>query len=284
MKFLYALLAGSMLTLSAAPFASAAGLSFVSVPEFPAVGESFMVHVEFEAGSETYNVLDGVVKVPDDLTIERVSTGGSAITLWAALPNFVPSLGQIEFTGGVPEGVGPNQHIRLFTLHARARAPGGYVLTSRGSSAYVSDGSGTRREIPAATARVTVGAPGAAPSAQVRDRRGPEFVVAEVGQEPSLFNGQYYVTFSATDDISGVVAYEVKEGRFASYVPTERYYVIKDQSLETPVWVRATDASGNTVTKKIIGSSLVAPALLGSILVLLALYVWRRRNKRTFSV
>lgn len=281
MNYLYVLLASVVLTFSAATLASAAELSFVSEPLSPAVGEPFMVHVELATGDATYNVFEGAVKVPSDLTIERVSTGGSALTLWTALPNFVPSLGHIEFTGGTPEGVGPDQQIRLFTIHARARAPGGYVLSSRGASAYLNDGSGTRRDIPAATVRVTVGARGPDSTAKARDRRGPEFVVAEVGQESSLFGGQYYVTFSATDDVSGVVAYEIKEGRFTNYVPAERYYVVKDQNLKTPVWVRAIDASGNVTSKQVIGGSLAVPAIIGSILIVLALYVWWRRTKRT---
>lgn len=269
-----------LLALGAAPaFASAAELSFKIEPEFPVVGESFLVHVFLTTEGETINAIDGVIKVPADLVIERASTGGSALTLWPVSPRFVPSSSQIEFTGGVPEGVGPNATVKLFTVHALGRAPGGYVFSSRNARIYRADGQGTEVALPAANIRVTVGNTEGTQLAAERDRRDPTFVVAEVGQDPALFNGNYFVTFSATDDQSGVTLYEVKEGRFGSYLPAERYYVMHDQTLNTPVWVRATDASGNRATVRVVGNGSSVPIIIGGILVLLVLvFLWRRRS------
>ncbi|MBP9710818.1 MAG: hypothetical protein KBD50_00925 [Candidatus Pacebacteria bacterium] len=278
MYYLNILLALALLTLGALPVcASAAELSFESEPAQPAVGTPFVVRVMLTTGAEVFNTVEGTIKVPSDLTVERVSTGGSAMTLWPISPRFVPSAGQIEFTGGVPENVGPNAKVELFTIHAFARAPGGYVLSSRNSRGYLADGNGTERMLPTATVRVTVSGTGGKAYTPARDRRSPTFVVAELGQDEALFNGQYFVTFSATDDQSGVTSYQVKEGRFGSYVPVERYYVLRDQSLDTPVWVRATDASGNHVTTRVVGKSASTLIVLGGILVLIAVfYLWRR--------
>ena len=71
-----------------------------------------------------------------------------------------------------------------------------------------------------------------------------------MGQDPSLFGGKYFISFSATDNESGMNYFAVQEGS-GEFVQTESPYVLQDQTLSGIITVKAVDKAGNVAIKSI---------------------------------
>ncbi len=261
--------------------AEAAQITVSTTPAAPAAGEAFTILLRLNTQGDALNAAEGSV-VLTKLDVRSVSTGGSALSLWPIEPRYSPGSHSIEFAGGLPGSIAAGEDVPLFTIVAQAPSAGSYTVSVGHARAFKSDGRGTPVAIAASTKTITVGAgPGTAVQ-EPKDTTAPQFVSAEVGQDPSLFDGRTYLTFFATDDKSGVSTYQVKEGWFGRYHDADRYYVLLDQEQGKTLWVRATDADGNTATKKIPTAHPLSTwkVLVGGILILLALMVMYRSHKK----
>lgn len=70
----------------------------------------------------------------------------------------------------------------------------------------------------------------------------------EIGKDPTLFEGRYFLSFAATDKTSGLDHYEISEtkrGREDVWKIGTSPYLLEDQSLESIIRVRALDKAGN---------------------------------------
>jgi len=79
------------------------------------------------------------------------------------------------------------------------------------------------------------------------DTTPPEEFSLEIGQEPALFEGKYFLSFATTDKTSGIDYYEIKEGK-GGFKKAQSPYLIKDQSLTKKIIVRVYDKAGNETT------------------------------------
>lgn len=77
------------------------------------------------------------------------------------------------------------------------------------------------------------------------DKKPPLPISLEIGQEPSLYDGKYFLVFSATDEHSGISHFDVTEGT-ETYKGVSSPYILKDQSKERYVVVTAYDNAGNS--------------------------------------
>lgn len=267
----YFLLAG--LFLAALP-AQAATLS-VSAPTEAPPSASFEISVVLAASTNPVNVVEGALHIPPGITVDSVSTAGSVFSLWPVYPAYYATDKEVEFSGGVPGGLAKGANGTLFTIRAHADTPGAYAFSFANAAAYINDGKGSADTVDTKGATVTV-REGAATTAASTPAAAP--LVASIGRDPSLFDGAYFVAFYGGDRGSGV-RYEVREGSGA-FTPAERYYVLHDQTLKTPVTVRAIDANGVATQVTLNGEPpylLLALALI--VLAALALAWWLRRRK-----
>jgi len=226
---------------------NAASLTFVPVGQ----GSSFSVEVRLAPEAEHLNTVEGTIHIPDGLSVTRIGTGGSALALWTVPPTFSRSDRTVTFVGGVPgEGLAPDANELLFTMYLVADASGSYTLTPEAVSGFRADGTGTRVAVDAEAGSVSVDASSESPRLAA-DHSAPQGITAVVGSDASLFDGASFVSFYASDEGTGVVSFQLKEGWLAPYQAAERYYVLADQSGKTPVWVRAVDAAGNTRTSHV---------------------------------
>ncbi|MCC7500196.1 hypothetical protein IT396_00050 [Candidatus Nomurabacteria bacterium] len=228
----------------------AAELKLVTNPLKPVAGEEFIIEVKLDSQTDSINAVESVLEI-DDLDVDHISTGGSALSLWPVGPHYKPGAGEIEFVGGALEPVAAGETVLLFTIAARASQAGTYVISNNTTRAYKNDGRGTPVSIISKSHKITVAEAGEAKMSTPKDTVSPEFVSVEVGQDPSLFGGRMFLSFFAEDDQSGVATYEVREGFFNMYKKADRYYVLHDESQGQDVWVRATDAAGNSTVYKI---------------------------------
>ncbi len=297
MKLSLASLLASALVLAAcsisflclAPLADAAQLSFIAPANTVPLGTPFRIEVHLETQNDTLNAIQGAVMIPDGIRVTDVEAGNSFLQLWPAVPTYVPSEKRIVFIGGVPNGLPMQKDGLLFTLTAVATEDGAYQFDSDAVQAFLNDGKGTSEPLPPAS--ITVNASGAAsasgqisvPAAPTPDLTPPVFVSVGIGQYPGLFEGKYFATFYATDAESGVDYYEVKEGLFGSFVRANRYYVLKDQTLSTPLIIRAVDKAGNRVTWFVppehTSISLFVWTLVFGVVLLGLILFWVRRRR-----
>ncbi len=233
-----------LVSILSAPVAHAASLSVDSVPA--ATGTVFSVPVRFASEGEQVNVIEGSILVPDGVSIDRIDTGGSVVSLWTERPAYTPATRSISFSGGVPGALPANATVVLFYIRAHASAPGTYVFTPQQATAYRADGSGERIAVNAESSTLSVGEAGsvaAGPTVTV----GATPLIAEVGHDDSLFDGKYFATFYGGEAGEGVDHYTVQEGWWRSAERASRYYILKDQKRETTLFVTAVNVNGTNV-------------------------------------
>ncbi|MCR4330800.1 MAG: hypothetical protein NUV49_02885 [Patescibacteria group bacterium] len=196
------------------------------------------------------NVVEGTIslngealgKVPSIL----VETGGSILSYWAVSPWYSPDEEVIRFVGGVPGGFSHDS--LLFRVYISSSTGGAATLSWVGGSAYENDGKGTKEGI--FSRSITVSLLPVDPNAgrsSLPDDTPPHFDALELGKDPSVYDGRYFLSFHATDDLSGVARYEVLEGEKSTSV-TDGVYVLLDQERNTPITITAYDGAGNHAT------------------------------------
>ena len=79
----------------------------------------------------------------------------------------------------------------------------------------------------------------------------PEEFKPEIGKDPTVFEGKYFLSFAATDEASGIDFYQVKEGK-RDFKKVKSPYGLEDQSLKSKIVVKAVDKAGNEKIAQII--------------------------------
>lgn len=242
MKTTMPLVLALLLMISSASCAHAAALSIESSP---AAAETTFTIPVLISSEKAINVVEGSILIPDGMVIERISTGDSAFSLFASGPRYVPASHSIEFTAGAPKGISAGTPARLFVIYARAATPGAYTLTPEGIRAYENDGKGTLITPNTTPMTIVVGEKGSVKEvARPKETLPP--LIADIGKDTSLFQGKWYLTFYGGSDVA---YYLVREGWW-QLTPkrADRYYVLQDQSLHTPLWVTSITADGTKYT------------------------------------
>lgn len=265
---------------------SAAQLAFKLVPNSNDADSATLVEVRLDPQMKDLNVVEGVIKFQGEVA-ERMSvdieTGGSALTLWTTAPLYSSGEQAIRFAGGVPGGF--SQESLLFRLRLSSAAAGEATISWIGGAAYLNDGQGTKENVFAKSTAISFLAsePDLVPVESL-DNAAPSFQYVDIGRDDSVYDGKYFVSFSATDDSSGIARYTVKEGDEVSEV-IEGVYVFKDQKRRQPVTITAYDQAGNSHVTEIPART---PQLLYVIISLIVvvfglfilLHVIRKKNKK----
>jgi hypothetical protein len=180
--------------------------------------------------------------------------------------------GTVSFSGGLPGGycgriVGdPGLTNILAELVFRVRPTTEQLATPvriTEAEVYANDGQG--RTVPARLESQAVPIDGLSTTtprdawvARVRqDVTAPELFEIILETEVGVARGRYFISFNTTDKQSGIAYYEVRETDperwgFLSFVPrqaqwiaVESPYVLRDQSLNSTIQVKAVDKAGN---------------------------------------
>ncbi|MDB5188211.1 MAG: hypothetical protein JWO50_731 [Candidatus Kaiserbacteria bacterium] len=265
--------------------AYAAHLTVMLNPSVPAIGQKFTAEVHIATDNDAINAIEGSLSIPQNVSVDSVTTGGSVMTLWPDTPHFVVNTHTIDFLGGVQTGIAAHQDKILFSFTAHVAASGNITLSANKVVAYSDNGSGTPVAVQPFTQSISIESSTTATSSVLSDTTPPEFVTVEVGRDPSLFNNQYFLTFFAQDSGSGIAYYEVQEGS-NEYVRADRYYVLLDQTRMSELRVRATDVAGNSVVKIIYSpqSSTQFVLIGGVILILLVIvFIWLQYRRKKYA-
>jgi len=129
--------------LNVAP-AGAATLSLSPTTGSFTVGSTFEVSVLLNTQEDSVNTVVAGIKFPADrLQLVSPTTGMSIIEIWLTPPRFNNQTGEIEFRGGIPNGINVDNGL-ITKLTFRVKGPGQAVLRFLDNSAVLlNDGHGT---------------------------------------------------------------------------------------------------------------------------------------------
>ncbi|MCA9366649.1 hypothetical protein KC887_00085 [Candidatus Kaiserbacteria bacterium] len=280
-----------------------------------------------EEAGECINAVDGVVNVSDNLELLDVSIGSSIFSMWVEQPTINKASHQVTFAGGIPNGycgrVEGDPRLSNVITELIVRAPLGNTASGTvgdisfapESTVYLNDGFGTPASPQLYNSLVTItDTPGSEINdewklAVEEDTVPPAWFAILLSQNPA---GKYVVSFNSTDKQTGVDHYEVMEqpleqfGTFtwgranAPWVTARSPYELKDQSLNSAIYVKAIDKAGNETISTLVPETsmrtlstnrllsfvlwgVLAVLLVAGGVVIFALRKHRRRNAQTIS-
>jgi hypothetical protein len=117
------------------------------------------------------------------------------------------------------------------------------------------------------------------------DSTPPEDFKPEIGKDPTIFGGKYFLSFATTDKMSGIDHFEILEAdrrgfkrgttRKAEWKRVESPYLLEDQSLQSIIKVKAVDKAGNEKISEIIPPAKPFPYwIIFVIIVCLVIIYW----------
>jgi hypothetical protein len=235
------------------PTVYAGEVSFHVVPNTVPHDTATIIEVYFDPKKEDINVLQGTLIIENAETVQVSSvileTGGSVFSLWPVPPVYTAEDHVIRFTGGRPEGL--KERGLLFRMRLFSKRPGTVTLTWIGGSAYRNDGVGTASGVSSRSLTTTLsyGEPNIISPSSI-DTEPPRFDTVLVSQDPGVYEGKYFVSFHASDDISGVARYTAVENQITTDV-SGGTYVLLDQERKSRVILTAYDHAGNSTSIKV---------------------------------
>jgi hypothetical protein len=244
-------------------------------------GDAIVVAIRLdtdEAALECINAVDGVISYSDTIVPVDISLGESIFPVWVESPTINDATKTITFAGGIPNGYcgrvegDPNLTNTIAEIIFRSRVPyisgetervAASVLFTDQTTAYENDGLGTKAELTTYGATFSISPEVGTEivdtwSEEVQaDTLPPEAFSIALERDKTTFGGKAYIVFNTTDKQTGISHYEVIEEstsesklfRFGAannpWEKTRSPFVLKDQSLNSLIRVRAIDKAGN---------------------------------------
>jgi len=231
-------------------------------------GETFIEEIKLDTEREDINAVEVELTYPKDiLEIVDFSDGGSILKLWVERPNINPQQtannkqqGIISFAGGIPNGFRGEGLLGKVVFKVKSQISNLKTKTQnletvnieflKETKVLLNDGKGTPAKLTIEGAILKI----FAKSSEIPEDRWqemlkgdnipPERFKIEIHQEPSLFEGKYFINFQTEDKESGIDYYEVKEGD-SDWQKSTSPYILKNQDLDIIIKVKAVDKAGN---------------------------------------
>ena len=229
---------------------------FVAVPVFAAEirldahrseinsGEQFLMDIVIHS-EESVNAIEGRLTFPQDLlSVKEIRDGNSVINFWVEKPRIEAS-GVILFSGITPGGFsGANNNI--FSVVFEAKNTGVASVALQNIKALKNDGLGTETALSTRDTAVSIKSGDSNTRKEtLTDTELPEDFNPTVESDPNIFDGKYFLVFATQDKASGIDRYEVREGEWGWFRIAESPYLLKHQSLDRKIFVKAIDKVGN---------------------------------------
>ena len=270
--------------ISCVPKAEAATLRVRDASTKPTTANTLEILLDTEG--ETINTIDGSIQISSshsDLTkiIQSLSTRASAFTLWPNKPSL--SKGDISFVGGVPNGI-KGKDIILFTVMLASNDSTDISFSAKSVSGFLNDGQASKIDIKLSPASFVVSPIGDVSNSDLakvimEDKTPPKPFDIEVGRDDSIYDGKIFISFSTTDDDSGINRYEVIEGS-NPVIRSGSPYVLTNQGANETITVIAVDNAGNIQASSIDLRSARFNWLFYVIVIILLIFAFYRMKSR----
>jgi hypothetical protein len=237
-------------------FINAATIYFESSQNNYSKGDTFIENVILDTENEQINTVEVNIVYPADLLeVKEISTGGSVLKLWASSPEIKKS-GLIYFAGGVPGGY-KGKDGKLVSIIFHVLKAGESKISFDKVRILLNDGKGSEAKIKTREALINTSRKSGSPQDQwakllKNDKNPPQPFKIKLGKDPTMFGDKYFISFATIDKETGIDHYEVLETPLnaksisdQSWTVTESPYVLKDQSLQSEIMVKAIDRAGN---------------------------------------
>jgi hypothetical protein len=273
---------------------------------------------------ECINTVDAVINYDAGIRAVDVSRGNSILNVWLEEPVIDESAKTIKFAAGIPGGycgrIAGDPSLTNVLVELVFRSPGvsigggskpeARVWVDEGSQVLLNDGNGTNAPVRLQDSLISLlSTPGSSPSDswknEVQDDKDlPADFAITLAKDDSAFSGEYFIVFNSSDKQSGIDHYEAMEEPFsefeafkwgradAPWVETQSPYVLKDQTLNSTIRVKAIDKAGNerivtlvpdAALRSMSRDTLITLSMIGTIallLIVLAAYaLWKRRQR-----
>lgn len=247
-------------------------------------GQEVVLRVMLNTEGKSINTIEGNIQVKGfEKDILQIHEGGSDFTMWPDKPSLVGDT--ISFVGGVPSGIDTGNAL-LFTIVAKPKDINMAYIAFKNITAYVNDGTGSTVSVKGDAIKLTEVSVNNANTVNsigdtlLSDTVPPLAFEVTLGQDSSILNGKYFISFSTNDANSGVSRYEVQEGD-GQLIRSGSPYQLQDQSLQSRVTVRAIDNAGNVQIATLEPTSavnwyfVIAVAILG--LIIKKIFISKRK-------
>lgn len=242
-------------------------------------GDSVKVALRLDTSEEEcVNTVSGVIHYDSTINAIDVTRGNSILSLWVEEPVIDEAAHTISFAGGLPGGycgrIPGDPSLTNVLLEVIFRSPGlqigggsdattARIWLDESTQALLHDGRATPAPLTTQESNLTLlTVAGGAPQDPWReivqsDEEPPSDFSITLTKDESAFSGKYFIVFNSTDKQSGIDHYEVMEEPFkefslfkwgradAPWHVTESPYVLKDQTLNSTILVKAIDKAGN---------------------------------------
>ncbi len=271
----------------------AAQVSFLTPATTVNMGQEFEVAVRVDTGGDSINAISGTITFPSGtMQLEEIHTADSIVSLWVTQPHIASD--GIVFAGVIPGGFNGKDG-SVLTLVFRAINAGNADVTLASTQVLRNDGKGSGVSVTSAPLSLVIGSGNVKVSTPSpgSDTNPPEPFTPQISRDPSIFNGQWFVSFTTTDKGTGVAQYEIKEtlspllSPFSTWHIAQSPYLLGDQNLTSYVYVRAVDQAGNSRTERINPSHpvpwyedsniLLALLVVGGSIIL-GSWLWKRKT------
>ena len=289
-------------------------------------GDTAVVDVRIDTDEgECISVVHGVILYGESVRAEAVSTGKSILNKWVENPTINESEHTVSFAGGIPGGycgrIPGDPSLTNILAQIVFRSPGfaigmsdkptAEITIDPASEVLLNDGFGTSAQL-RTTGTVLNLLPSAGPKQSdtwndrvASDNIPPaDFSILFPPPDDNAFGGRYFISFESQDKQSGIDHYEVMEepledlyafkwGRVgAPWTVVTSPYILKDQTLNSTIRVKAVDRAGNATISVLVPDAtlrtmsderLKTLLALGALLVVLmsgiGYLLIRRRNR-----
>ena len=236
--------------------------------------QTFIVELRIDTENECINTVSAELGFSQDvLEVIDFSQGNSILSLWLKPPEINSNLGLVSFIGGIPGGYcgklpgdpGLSNLLGKIIFKVKEKPSGGQTSAESeakvefldSSQVLLNDGFGTptKLTVEELTLKIlpkTAETPENEWQAELeKDNIPPEDFKIEINKDYSIFEGKYFIIFSTTDKQTGIDHYEVQEIaskwmlKSAKFEKAASPYLLKDQSLQSIIKVKAVDKAGN---------------------------------------
>lgn len=210
------------------------------------VGDTVILNLYLDTENVEVNGIEGVAKISGAGVVNNLNVAGSVFSLWPNKPSLLGE--EINFVGGTPSGVFGKKN-KVFSIIFKATEIGKVNLFVKQADVFLNDGKGTKLALVGISESFDVSksineTKNELSDLILNDKVLPNPFKIELGKDSNLFDGKYFISFYATDDMSGINRYEVRENNSPA-VRSGNTYVLEDQSLNGKVEVKAIDNAGN---------------------------------------
>ncbi len=215
------------------------------------IGDMVPIDVLLDTEGASINVVDGSVMLESaksDVEMRELSVASAGFSLWTRKPSWSKETQLITFVGGEPGGVSGSGKL-LFRMFIIPQSKGQITVVPH-ITAFANDGKGTEIPVARSVMSFMVGEKTTTTTTDqwrnivASDNTPPIIISAEIGQDPSLHEGQLFLVIRAEDAETGIDRIEIKEGD-RDPIRSGSEYVLQDQDQSTKIIIAVFDKAGN---------------------------------------